>query len=481
VSGRAKKKCWRCLRLRDHGYNWPEGYVCDACFMRAVRLRGRCPGCGDERLLPGRHVELGAVCVTCARIRTSFICSTCGHEAQQYYARTCFSCSLERRLRKVLDDGTGRVAPALEPLFASLRSMANPVAGMNWLKKPEVEQRLISLAGGSTPLTHEGIDTMAGPQAREFLRELLMHVGLLARRDKYLAAFKAWCPRRLASIAEPAARNEISVYLAWHHMRDLTVRSEARQLTAAATAAARDQTDAAVRFLGFLSERGLPLCEVRQCEIDDWFATASNPFTAVDFITWAMRRWRCRRLQLPPQHRRSSPGCPSARLAEIAKRLLTDEEIALGDRVAGLLVVLFAQHVSRVTELRLSDLVQVDGELFLKLGPEPVALPAPVAALVSRFACKRWNMNTTNTGTEFLFPGRRPGEHIIPMQLRFRLGQLGITKAERQGSLNHLLSEVPAAIVAKATGYSPETTAARAAQTGTDWARYVALKRAGAS
>jgi hypothetical protein len=90
-------------------------------------------------------------------------------------------------------------------------------------------------------------------------------------------------------------------------------------------------------------------------------------------------------------------------------------------------------------------------------------------------------MNTTNTGTEFLFPGRRPGEHIIPTQLRSRLGQLGITKAERQGSLNHLLSEVPAAIVAKATGYSPETTAARAAQSGTDWARYVALKRAGAS
>ena len=378
MSTRAKKKCWRCLRARSNGYNWPEGYVCDACFMRAVRLRGRCPGCGDERLLPGRHVDIGAICVACAGITTSFICSTCGREAQQYYARTCFSCSLERRLRKVLDDGTGKVAPDLEPLFASLRSMANPVAGMNWLKKAEVEQRLRSLAAGSTPLTHEGVDSMPGPEAREFLRELLMHIGLLPQRDKYLAAFNAWCPRRLASIAEPATRNEISIYLAWSHMRDLTVRSEARQLTAAATAAARDQTDAAVRFLGFLSARGLSLSEVCQSDIDDWFANASNPFMAVDFITWAMRRRRCRRLKLPPQQRRSSPGCPSARLAEITTRLLTDEELALGDRVAGLLVVLFAQHVTRVTELRLSDLVEVDGELFLKLGPEPAALPAPV-------------------------------------------------------------------------------------------------------
>jgi hypothetical protein len=55
------------------------------------------------------------------------------------------------------------------------------------------------------------------------------------------------------------------------------------------------------------------------------------------------------------------------------------------------------------------------------------------------------------------------------MQLRIRLGQLGITPAERQGSLTHLLSEVPAAVVAKATGYSAGTTAARAAQTGRNW------------
>jgi hypothetical protein len=55
---------------------------------------------------------------------------------------------------------------------------------------------------------------------------------------------------------------------------------------------------------------------------------------------------------------------------------------------------------------------------------------------------------------------------------------VGITKAERHGYLSHLLSEVPAAVVAKATGYGSATTAAREAQAGTNWARYVALKRA---
>jgi hypothetical protein len=91
------------------------------------------------------------------------------------------------------------------------------------------------------------------------------------------------------------------------------------------------------------------------------------------------------RLELPSRRYTSSPGCSSARLAEIVARLLTDEEIALGDRVAGLFVVLFAQQVTRVSQLRLSDLVELDGELFLRLGDESILLPTPVGALVSRY------------------------------------------------------------------------------------------------
>jgi hypothetical protein len=477
---RPAKLCSRCAQHWRFGFNWPEGYVCRSCVTRAVKTRGRCPKCRVERLLVGRDGDDRPICVRCAGITTCFTCSTCGTEGQQWYSRTCVSCSLKRRLGAVLDDGSGQVSATLVPLFVKLTSATSAIGPMTWLNKPAVRRRLADLADGSVPLTHEGVDTMAGLQGREFLRELLMDTGLLPKRDKYLAAFSVWRHRRLASITDPATRSEISTYLAWRHMRDLTVRSDAGRLTAAATGMARDKTDAAVRFLDFLSDRGLALPKVRQNDIDDWFASASNPFMAADFITWAIRRRRCGRLTVPTKQVKSSPGCSSARLAEITRRLLTDEDIALGDRVAGLIVLLFAQQVARVSELRLSDLVETDGELLLKLGPEPVCLPAPVAALVSRYAGERWNMTTTNTGTDFLFPGGRPGEHIIAMQLRHRLGLIGITKAERQGSLTHLLSEVPAAVVAMATGYSSGTTATRAAQAGTDWAGYAALKRAGA-
>jgi hypothetical protein len=45
------------------------------------------------------------------------------------------------------------------------------------------------------------------------------------------------------------------------------------------------------------------------------------------------------------------------------------------------------------------------------------------------------------------------------------------------GALDYLLSEIPAAVVAEVTGYNPNTTATRASLSGTDRARYVALKR----
>ena len=321
-----------------------------------------------------------------------------------------------------------------------------------------------------------GIDTLEGSQAREYLRELLIEVGLLPGRDKYLAAFEVWRPRRLASIEEPEIRREISIYLSWRHVRNLTVRAEAGRLTAGAANLARDQTDAAVRFLRYLSSRRRPLGSLSQPDVDEWFATSPNPMAAVDFLSFAMANRRCPRLRLPQPKRHSSPGSPLVRLREIVARLLSDENLELCDRVAGLIVVLFAQPVTRVVTLQVSDVHEVEGSLALDLGSDPVLLPELVAALVVRYLADRAHMNTVNTTTTWLFPGGRAGAHMVAAQLTARLNRLGITKLERQGALTHLVSEVPAAVVAKATGYAPATTAARAAQAGTDWASYVALK-----
>ncbi len=353
--------------------------------------------------------------------------------------------------------------------------MANPVARMNWLVN--AAGRLSSLATGETPLSHEGIDSLGGPQAREHLRELLMDTGMLPVRDKYLAAFDAWRQKRLASIDDPAVRKEIQLYLAWRQMRDLSVRAEAGKLKATAANLARDNTDAGVRFLAFLSARERPLSQTRQEDVDDWFAHASNPFGASDFLKWAICTRRCPRLELPRRRPPQSKGCPPEEVAGLVRRLLSDEAIALGDRTAGLLVLLFAQPVTRIIDLKLGDLGEHGGELTIRLGDQPVVVPSPAAAIFTSYAAKRWNMTSVNPGTDWLFPGRRPGEHVTALALRLRLNQLGIGKSARVGALDYLLAEIPSAVVASVTGYNANTTATRVAVTGNDWAGYVALKR----
>ncbi|MHB8437875.1 MAG: hypothetical protein ACYDD4_01755 [Acidimicrobiales bacterium] len=280
-------------------------------------------------------------------------------------------------------------------------------------------------------------------------------------------------------IADPATKREITIYLTWRHARNLAVRAEAGRLSAAAANSARDQTDAAVRFLAFVAQRGRRLAELEQHDVDAFFAEAPNPRMALDFLTFAMAHRRCPKLRLPPPQRVFSAGSPSATISELVRRLLVDETLVLADRVAGLLVVLMAQPVTRVAGLRLGDVTDVDGTLVVCLGPDPLPLPAPVAALVSRYLGERSNMTTTNTDTDYLFPGGRPGSHMTAAWLTKRLNQLGITKLARQGALSHLVAQAPAAVVARATGYSFAATTLRAAVTGSDWAHYAALKSAG--
>jgi site-specific recombinase XerD len=399
-------------------------------------------------------------------------------EAKHYYTTTCFHCSLRRRLAMILDDGTGCLAPALQPLADAIAGVAAPEQVMAWVGKPAVQRRLSQLATGEVPLTHDGIDTLEGPQGREYLRELLIDTGLLERRDKYLAAFAAWCPKRLASIEDEVARRDVEMYLNWRHMRDLRVRSEAGRLTATAANMARDTTDSGVRFLAFLALRGQVLAQARQEDLDEFFASQRSAENARDFITWAIKRRRCPKLVLPTPKRTHNAGCPPEQVAELAQRLLADESLSLGDRAAGLIVVLFAQPVTRVCALRTEHVREEAGRMLLELGPEPVEVPPPAASVIATYASDRWHMRTANKTSDWLFPGVRPGEHVIPMQMRHRLRQIGIDQSVRKGALDYLISEVPSAVVARVTGYNAGTTAARAKLAGGEWASYVRLKQA---
>jgi hypothetical protein len=164
-------------------------------------------------------------------------------------------------------------------------------------------------------------------------------------------------------------------YLAWHQLRILRLRAEAGPLAAHMVNTARDHTDAGVRFLTFLAERGHTLGQLDQADIDDWFSTASNPHAARDFIVFARARRRCAAVVIPEPPRRSAPGASPQRLAAIVRRLLDDDTIELSDRVAGLLVVLLASPSPASVPLR-SDRSTATAPPWRETS-EPMLLPSP--------------------------------------------------------------------------------------------------------
>ena len=131
---RFDRTCARCGRYGPAPIRWPDGHVCRGCFEDAMRVHGRCPGCGYMWLLPGRDDHGNPLCPDCAGITRSFRCTHCWHEGHLHAGHLCTRCVLHDQLTTLLDDGTGHTRPELVPLLESLHAMPEPDRGLNWLR-----------------------------------------------------------------------------------------------------------------------------------------------------------------------------------------------------------------------------------------------------------------------------------------------------------------------------------------------------------
>ncbi|WP_314220592.1 hypothetical protein [Streptomyces zaehneri] len=143
-------------------------------------------------------------------------------------------------------------------------------------------------------------------------------------------------------------------------------------------------------------------------------------------------------------------------------------------RVAGVIVLLYAQPLSRVVRLTIDDVIRDGDAVLLRLGEPPSPVPAPVAALLLKHITNRGNMNTaTNPASRWLSPGRRTGQPLGPNHPSALLNKVGIPIAAARGAaIRQQLLELPASVVADALGYHDKTTSRLRNETGGTWSRY---------
>ncbi len=139
-------------------------------------------------------------------------------------------------------------------------------------------------------------------------------------------------------------------------------------------------------------------------------------------------------------------------------------------------MLLYALPITRVAALRREQIVTTPVGTTIMLGDEPAAVPAPFAELLHDHLAQPPHRRVTNTGTAWVFPGVRAGQHLHPNTMLIRLRELGIDlRGTRNTVLRDLVQQVPPPIVASQLGYSPNTIQRHADQAAQPLEHYAAL------
>ncbi len=390
--------------------------------------------------------------------------------------RTRSRASLEQRLHELLDDGTGRIHPALQVLADQLIAMPEPGRGLVWINNnPQVPTALRGLARGEIALTHEALHALPSPRTTAHLRDLLMQAGALPHRDRQLLLLEQWAHHQLAALPQPEHARLLRRFLTWGQLPALRAAARRRPLSTGSRNGAAVALTAAHRFLVWLHDHDRTLHQLRQADLDLFHTTTGPPPQLHRFLRWAMRNQHMPRLRLPPLATPTRAPITQHRRLALIRSMLTDPTIDLSTRVAALLLLLFAQPVSTLLRLTIHDLVEHDdGQLLLRLGSPPTPVPEPFAALLRQLRAARPNMNTAaNPDSSWLFPGGRAGEPLNPSTIRHRFQALQIpTTQARTAAFRQLVLQAPAPVIADALGYHANTAQRHHAEAGGTWHRY---------
>ncbi|WP_136611647.1 recombinase XerD [Sinomonas albida] len=476
--------CARCRRSAGKARaRWPEGKVCGPCFTVATRTHGACPDCAQHRLLPGPpHPEGGPRCAECADIPHDFRCSRCGNEGESYRRGTCARCALRDDLTAMLlADPADPVA--IGRLVDVLCKAERPESIITWKRSPTVQTLLAAISTGNTPLTHEGLDDhiQTAGRAVDHLRALLVHHGLLPYRDPYLARFEIWIEDKLRPLAPEVAR-PVEHFAKWHHLKRIRSTATPDAPARGPVHSAKQEITETAKFLQWLwdtHERTAATCT--QQDVDEW--RADGPTTRKQirtFFVFARNTRLNTSVEVGHYTARTRPTLAQDQRLAWLRELLTGGSESRPYRVAGILLLLYAQPLVRVAALR-TDAISIDpatAQTAIAFGARPVPVPAPFAELLLDHLKARPNLRTGVAESPWLFPGTRAGHHLHPNSIMDRLRSLGIQlTGARNRALDDLVTQMPPPLVADALGYSYQVAFLHANAAAEPWARYADISR----
>lgn len=466
--------CARCGRnIPRLAARWPEGRLCFTCYFDAIHTRGTCPECLQDRLLPGPPNTHGQpVCSTCAEIPYDFHCERCEVEAGHHRGDLCARCALRDDLHQLL--GGAPSNPSLIGLVDALCASDRPESLIVWKRSPKVQDLLRAFGDGTIPVSHDGLDAAPG-KPTEHLRALLQHHRLLPQRDPYLPRFEQWIDAKLDGLPDEV-RQPVEHFATWHHLRRIRAKAGSGASTRGPVHSAKQEVTETVKFLLWLHETYQRTAATgTQQDVDEWLAGGPTTRTALRTFLVVARKSRLN-TTVNIQHRsaKTSPSLSQDQRIAWIHELLTAASESLPYRVAGMLLLLYAQPLVKVVTLPATVIDDRDSGMSITLGQHPTDVPEPFASLLREHLIARPNLRTgAGPDSPWLFPSTLAGRHLHPNTVMDRLRELGVNLlGARNRAIGELVLECPPSLVAEALGYSTQVAFLHADKAAEPWARY---------
>ncbi|MDX3135301.1 hypothetical protein PV367_37180 [Streptomyces europaeiscabiei] len=196
-----------------------------------------------------------------------------------------------------------------------------------------------------------------------------------------------------ADIADPEHAKTIKLFATWRVLPRLRARADRSHITPSIRRFAAEQIKYATAFLQWLGERNTSLASCGQIDVDAWWAENNehgrNCLRA--FLNWAMQSRHCRRsLSIPPMKATRRAALSEDERLDTLGRLLTDPDIPKNLRVAGVVVLLYAQPLTRIVRSPSTTWSTTEKQYFSDSGSRPHPSPS------QRLPCC-WTTSPTTT------------------------------------------------------------------------------------
>lgn len=446
-----ERHCSDCGKTRNLRAHLPDGARCMTCYERALRRRGVCSECGDVRRVffnPG-------VCGACLGVDVGHVCADCGAEERIYANGRCSRCELAVRVER---DFSG--SDASRAVAERIKRSPNPKTRLRWLAHSGAAQALRQLLEDGQ-FTHEGLDGLYEQQPEtpraarndiEYARSLLIAAEVLPPRSELQIWFVRWAGSILAEVASPSDRWLLRRFVQERLLQTVARHEFAGKATTGTIQWAQARLLESARLLAWLAPTG-GLERLNRARLDEWVAGGSSRYTARDFVLWAVREQLC---SIPAKAVPRRTTMEVATFADHDERVTIARDLLAGEghpsdvRVAGLLVVLYGQHLSRIVNLRRTDVLLEPARVLL--GADWLHAPDPFGQHLEAHLS-----NLAGAG-EWLFPGIRPGDHISEESLSRKLAAVGIRARQmRNAALFHLSASVQPHTLYRLLGLHPNT------------------------